>query len=124
MTHTCQFCKSKVPYSKSVSACDFYICLKCPYERVVYIYLDYFSTGTGAGFVYAGYSLVVNLNEDTYHMDFMANELFPFVLHRYRSAKDPTACNQKVMELNYAPDVTPENAPSFLERLLNLKAFS
>jgi len=74
--------------------------------------------------MYLGYSLIVNLNEDTYHMDFMASESFPFVLHKYRSAKDPAARNQKVMELNYTPDVTPENAASFLEKLLNLKAFS
>lgn len=122
MTHICQFCQTEVPYSKSVDSCDFYICPKCPDDTVIYIYIYInFINNPNPTPMYLGYSLVVNFNEDTYHMDFMANEAFPFVLHKF---KKPRAPFQKIMELNYAPDITPDNAASWLEKLLNLKAFS
>lgn len=76
MTHICQFCQTEVPYSKSVDSCDFYICPKCPDDTVIYIYINFINNPNPTP-MYLGYSLVVNFNEDTYHMDFMANEAFP-----------------------------------------------
>lgn len=121
MTHICQFCQTEVPYSKSAGSCDFYICPKCPEDTVIYIYFGAHAVAGLPAPMYLGYSLAINFNGVAYHMDFMANESHPFVLHKF---KKPRARNQKIMELNYAPDITPDNAASWLEKLLNLKAFS
>lgn len=116
MTHTCQFCQNEVPYSnRTEMSCDFYICHKCPGD-LVYIYSNAFTNS-----IYLGYIIVVDFNGKTYHMDFMATEAYPFVLHSYDETEDR---NKTILSLNYVPPITPNNALSWLEKLLNLKAFS
>jgi hypothetical protein len=104
-----------------------YFCDKCPETVFLHYVTPMIKTP-----IYAGHVIELKQNDKIYHMEFFHNATPPFRLQlmtKYTS-EDPNLyypnkllANQ-ILTLNTLPDINPSNARHWLDRLLNIKAFS